>query len=65
MKYMDIVCWLAYALVIIGALNWGLYGSMRIDLVQQLFGTYPMVADTIYILVGISGLILLGKQIAK
>ena len=45
-------------LVIIGAINWGLIGFFRFDLVAFLFGNMSWLS-IIYALVGISGLYLL------
>ena len=47
------------ALVIIGAINWGLIGFFRFDLVAFLFGNMSWLSRIIYALVGISGLYLL------
>lgn len=48
---------LALLLVIIGALNWGLIGLMRFDLVASLFGGQAsMLSRIIYSLVGLAGL---------
>jgi len=46
----------ATVLVIVGGLNWGLVGLLKMDLVQLIFGFMPLLADIIYILVGISAL---------
>ena len=43
-------------LVIIGALNWGLIGFFRFDLVAFLFGEMGWLSRIIYGLVGLSGL---------
>ena len=43
-------------LVIIGAINWGLIGFFKFDLVAWLFGTLTLLTRIIYALVGISGL---------
>lgn len=52
---------IALALVIIGALNWGLAGLFRFDVVAELAGgSAEPVARLIYIVIGISGLINLG-----
>ena len=57
MKTLDIV---ATILVLIGALNWGLVGFLKFDLVAWLFGGMEAaVARVIYALVGISALYLL------
>ena len=48
---------LALILVIIGALNWGLVGIFRFDLVAWLFGGQAaVVSRIIYALVGLAGL---------
>lgn len=46
---------LAYLLLVIGGLNWGLVGAFEYNLVSELFGT-GAVADTIYIIVGLAAL---------
>ena len=45
---------LAYLLLIIGGLNWGLVGLFDLDLVTALFGTWPMLVRLVYVLVGLS-----------
>jgi uncharacterized protein len=51
MKAIDMV---ALALVIIGALNWGLVGLFSLDLVAALFGT-SILSAIVYTLVGAAG----------
>lgn len=46
----------ALILVIIGALNWGLIGFFRFDLVAALFGELTVWSRIVYSLVGIAGL---------
>lgn len=43
-------------LVVVGAINWGLVGAFGFDLVQKLFGTWPMLVTTLLVLVGVSGI---------
>ncbi len=43
-------------LVIIGAVNWGLIGFFRFDLVRMIFGNMTAFSRIIYALVGISGI---------
>ena len=48
---------LAWVLVIIGALNWGLIGLLEFDLVATLFGgSTSFLSRTVYALVGIAGI---------
>lgn len=47
------------ALVIIGAINWGLIGFFRFDLIAFLFGNMSWLSRVIYALVGISGVYLI------
>jgi len=49
----------------IGALNWGLVGVFDFDLVAFLFNGFPLIIKAIYILVGISGIILLFNTLAQ
>jgi len=56
---MNVILKIAEILVLIGALNWGLVGLFRTDLVEKLFGEMTPLAKIIYILVGVSALILI------
>ena len=48
---------LALALIIIGALNWGLIGFFRFDLVAAIFGgQLTAISRIVYALVGLCGL---------
>lgn len=44
----------AWGLVLVGALNWGLVGLFNFNLVSALLGGWPMVEKVVYILVGLS-----------
>jgi len=58
---MEILKRIALALVIIGAINWGLIGLFQFDLVATLFGGQAAaLSRVVYTLVGISGIICLG-----
>jgi len=46
----------ALVLVIIGAINWGLIGFFKFDLVSSLFGTGSAFTRIIFALVGLCGL---------
>lgn len=43
-------------LLIVGGLNWGLVGVADWNLVEALFGAWPVLVSIIYILVGLSAL---------
>ena len=53
---MKIIDKIALALVIIGAINWGLIGIFNFNLVDTIFGAMSILSRIIYILVSISGL---------
>lgn len=53
---MKIIDKIALALVIIGAVNWGLVGLFNFNLVDAIFGAMSVLSRIIYTLVGISGL---------
>jgi len=55
---MKIVQKIALALTIIGALNWGMVGLFKIDIVASLFnGSDSMISRIIYTLIAIAGII--------
>lgn len=56
MKWIDYTC---LTLGIVGAINWGLIGFFRFDLVAFLFGDMTWLSRIIYALVGLAGLYLL------
>lgn len=50
---------IAYILVLIGALNWGLVGFFNYDLVASLLGDMSLLSRIVYSLVGISAILLI------
>lgn len=50
---------LAYWLVVIGGVNWGLVGLFDLNLVDEIFGTNSALSRIIYIAVGLSAVYLL------
>jgi uncharacterized membrane protein YuzA (DUF378 family) len=61
LKQACILCKIAGAIAIIGALNWGLVGIAQVNLIDFLFGAGSATARIIYIFVGLSGIALLGS----
>ena len=55
---MSVLDWVAFILLIIGGLNWGLVGAVGFNLVETIFGA-GMIASIVYILVGLSALYML------
>jgi len=55
----------AMALVIVGALNWGLAGALNFNLVTAIFGSVAWLERVIYILVGLSGLFMIPGLMGK
>ena len=53
MKWIDVV---AYALLLIGALNWGSVALFEMDLVAMLLGPMSMLSRMVYALVGLAAL---------
>lgn len=53
---------LAYALIMIGAINWGLIGLIETDLIDKVLGEWPEVVRVVYSLVGISAVYMLLKH---
>lgn len=50
---------IAFILVVVGALNWGLVALFNFNVVTALVGSWPSVEKLVYVLVGLSGLVLL------
>ncbi|MCK5107711.1 MAG: DUF378 domain-containing protein [Nanoarchaeota archaeon] len=50
---MDTIDWIAFVLVIVGGLNWGLVGFFNYNIVYGLFGT-GLMATVTYSLVGLA-----------
>lgn len=59
MKKPNAIDWIALILVILGAINWGLVGIAGFNLVEFIFGGLTIVTKIFYILVGVSGIILI------
>lgn len=54
---MNILKYIAYVLVLVGALNWGLVGMFDFNLVEFLFGDMTILSRIIYSLVGVSAIV--------
>lgn len=52
--------WVALVLTVIGALNWGLIGLLKFDLVAAIFGNLSLLSRIVYTLVGLAGVYLIG-----
>lgn len=61
MKLFDKV---AFWLVVIGAVNWGL-AAFDFNLVNMLVGSWPVVEKAVYVLVAISGVYLAFQSVTK
>lgn len=59
MKKMSVLGWIAFVLVMIGALNWGLVGFFSYDLIKGIFGDMTTISRIIYALVGLAALVML------
>ena len=51
----------AWALVWVGAINWGLVGIFDFNLVEAILGSLPTVERIVYVLVGVSAVFMLFK----
>lgn len=63
-KDLNAVDWIAFVLVIVGGLNWGLVGVLDFDLVSAIFGDMSIISRVVYTLVAI-GAIYIGVNIMK
>ncbi len=53
---MNALDWVAWILVVVGGLNWGLVGALNFNVVDALFGTGSTISMVVYILVGLGAL---------
>ncbi|MBE6061629.1 MAG: DUF378 domain-containing protein [Clostridium sulfidigenes] len=53
---MNLLDKISFVLVIIGAINWGIFGLFNFDLVHFIFSFSDMLVRAIYILVGLAGI---------
>lgn len=62
MKGLD---WVAWVLVVVGALNWGFVGVANLNLVESVFGVSASLVSVAYILVGLGGLYMVWMALGK
>jgi len=53
---MNALDWIAWILVVIGGLNWGLWGALNFNLVDAIFGGGSIASSVVYVLVGLGAL---------
>jgi len=53
---MKVMNGIVLALIVIGAINWGLIGLFNFNLVTYIFGNMEMISRLVFILVGVAGL---------
>jgi uncharacterized membrane protein YuzA (DUF378 family) len=51
---------LAFALLVLGGLNWALVGLFSVDLVAAVLGVMSPLARLVYVLIGLSALVVIG-----
>ena len=54
MKALNLI---AFVLVIVGGLNWGLMGLFEFNLVETLLESLPLIEKVVYVLVGLSAIV--------
>lgn len=62
MNAMDYIAWL---LIVVGGLNWGLVGAFDYNLVDSIFGVDSTLSRAVYVLVGLAAVYSLIAVIAK
>lgn len=62
-KKMSTIDWVAWVLVVVGAVNWGFVGAANLNLVTSLFGAG--LTQVVYIMVGLAGLYMLWTALSK
>ena len=53
---MKVLHYIAFILLVVGGINWGLIGVADFNLVDKIIGSMPTIEKIVYILVGLSAL---------
>lgn len=61
-KYLELI---AFTLIFTGALNWGTIGIFGVNFVAYVVGEHSVLAKAVYILVGLSAIILAVTRMLK
>lgn len=59
---MKVLWWIVLIITVFGAINWGLF-AFDFNLVDYLLGSYATVTQVVYIVMGVSGVILLATSL--
>ena len=59
------LCTISWSLMILGAINWGLYGLLGMNLVEMILGGIPILATLVYAAIGASGLYAIYGMVTK
>ncbi|HEY1037114.1 MAG TPA: DUF378 domain-containing protein [Candidatus Paceibacterota bacterium] len=59
MRTLNGLDWVALILTIVGGINWGLVGAFNFNLVDTVLGAGSAIAMIVYILVGLSAIVLI------
>jgi uncharacterized membrane protein YuzA (DUF378 family) len=62
---MNAADYIAWVLIVIGGLNWGLVGAFKYNLVDKIFGVDSTISRVIYVLVGLAAVYSVLAVIAK
>lgn len=62
---MNTLDYVAFALVVVGGLNWGLVGAFEFNLVDTLFGEGSALSRVVYVVVGLAALFMVVSLLTK
>ncbi len=62
---MNAVDYLAWVLIVVGGLNWGLVGAFKYNLVDKIFGAGSTISRVVYVLVGLAAVYSVIAVLAK
>lgn len=63
-KNMGVLDWIAFVLLVVGGLNWGLV-AFNLNLVELVLGSIPLLMNAVYVLVGLSALYMIYSATKK
>jgi hypothetical protein len=62
---MNATDYVAWVLIVVGGLNWGLVGAFKYNLVDKIFGVGSGISRVVYVLVGLAAVYSVMAVVAK
>ena len=61
----NIIDFVAWILVIAGALNWGIIGVLNLNLADKFLSSMPILSRVVYVVVGVAGIWIIFSKLRR